>query len=146
LRWLATGAGLKFAGYAELWQWSVDDLEAFWQGDLGTTFDCTAPQHLMSVFWPIGAMPGCQMVSRCTLNYGRACLRATSGPNADALMYLSERTPLSRMSWEELGGEGGVFSQPSYASWVSSPVTASVAYMPNSPAGTINPRCWRPPA
>ena len=31
MRWLAKERGLKFAGYAELWQWSVDDLEAFWQ-------------------------------------------------------------------------------------------------------------------
>lgn len=31
MRWLAKERGLKFASYAELWQWSVDDLEAFWQ-------------------------------------------------------------------------------------------------------------------
>jgi acetoacetyl-CoA synthetase len=31
LRWLAAERGLAFAGYDELWQWSVDDLPAFWR-------------------------------------------------------------------------------------------------------------------
>ena len=29
-RWLEETRGLAFASYAELWQWSVDDLESFW--------------------------------------------------------------------------------------------------------------------
>src|SRR5262249_24703283 len=29
-RWLAETRGLRFGGYAELWEWSVDELEAFW--------------------------------------------------------------------------------------------------------------------
>ena len=34
-RWLNETRGLGFEGYAELWQWSVDELEAFWALDLG---------------------------------------------------------------------------------------------------------------
>ena len=30
MRWLERERGLSFDGYPELWQWSVDDLEAFW--------------------------------------------------------------------------------------------------------------------
>ena len=30
-RWLASEKGLEFEDYAALWQWSVDDLEAFWE-------------------------------------------------------------------------------------------------------------------
>ena len=30
MRWLGAERGLGFATYDELWQWSVDDLEAFW--------------------------------------------------------------------------------------------------------------------
>ncbi len=30
MAWLAENRGLTFEGYHELWQWSVDDLEAFW--------------------------------------------------------------------------------------------------------------------
>ena len=29
-RWLQKERGLRFDGYHELWQWSVDDIEAFW--------------------------------------------------------------------------------------------------------------------
>jgi acetoacetyl-CoA synthetase len=31
LRWLSAERGLEFAGYEQLWQWSVDDLPAFWR-------------------------------------------------------------------------------------------------------------------
>ncbi len=30
MRWLQAERGLDFTTYDELWQWSVDDLEAFW--------------------------------------------------------------------------------------------------------------------
>ena len=30
LAWLRTEQGLDFAGYDELWRWSVSDLEGFW--------------------------------------------------------------------------------------------------------------------
>jgi acetoacetyl-CoA synthetase len=30
MRWLAENRGHQFASYDELWQWSVEDLEAFW--------------------------------------------------------------------------------------------------------------------
>ena len=29
-RWLAAERGMHFDGYHDLWQWSVDDIEAFW--------------------------------------------------------------------------------------------------------------------
>ena len=31
MTWLREKRGLAFADYGELWRWSVDDLEAFWQ-------------------------------------------------------------------------------------------------------------------
>src|SRR5438552_12988641 len=31
LRWLEERRGLRFESYDELWRWSVDDLDAFWQ-------------------------------------------------------------------------------------------------------------------
>src|SRR5580658_1499079 len=31
LDWLRVERGLSFPGYAELWEWSVRDLDAFWQ-------------------------------------------------------------------------------------------------------------------
>ena len=31
LRWLEERRGLTFEGYHELWQWSIDHLEDFWQ-------------------------------------------------------------------------------------------------------------------
>ena len=43
-RWLERERGLRFADYAALWRWSVEDLDAFW-GALFDYFriDCSAP-------------------------------------------------------------------------------------------------------
>ena len=31
MRWLATNKKLSFDGYHQLWQWSVDNLDYFWE-------------------------------------------------------------------------------------------------------------------
>src|SRR3984957_5405376 len=36
--WLGRSRGLRFDGYPDLWQWSVDDIEAFW-GSIAEFFD-----------------------------------------------------------------------------------------------------------
>jgi len=91
MRWLAKERGLKFAGYAELWQWSVDDLEAFWQA-IWDYFDVRSSTPYERVLAD-RRMPGAKWFPGARLNYAEHVLRHER-PNADALMYLSERTPL----------------------------------------------------
>ena len=133
MRWLAKERGLKFASYAELWQWSVDDLEAFWQA-IWDYFDVRSSTPYERVLVD-RRMPGAKWFPGARLNYAQHALRHER-PNADALMYLSERAPLSRMSWEELGGKVRILATQLRKLGVE-PGDRVVAYMPNAPETII---------
>jgi acetoacetyl-CoA synthetase len=133
MRWLAHKRGLKFAGYAELWQWSIDDLEGFWQA-IWDYFDVRSSTPYERVLAD-RRMPGAQWFPGARLNYAQHALRHERA-NADALMYLSERTPLARMSWEELGGKVRILATQLRKLGVE-PGDRVVAYLPNAPEAII---------
>src|SRR5215469_9832065 len=97
-RWLQREKGLTFATYEDLWSWSVGDLEALWQS-LWDYFEVqsSAPHERVLAS---RQMPGAKWFPGARLNYAQHALRYER-PGADALMFLSERTPLQRLSWEE---------------------------------------------
>jgi acetoacetyl-CoA synthetase len=133
MRWLAKERGLKFASYAEVWQWSVDDLEGFWEA-IWDYFDVRSSTPYERVLVD-RRMPGAKWFPGARLNYAQHALRHER-PNADALMYLSERSPLSRMSWEELGGKVRILATQLRKLGVQ-PGDRVVAYMPNAPETII---------
>ena len=80
LRWLEDKRGLKFAGYAELFDWSVGDLEAFW-GSIAGFFEVRfhhAPERVLSS----REMPGAHWFPGATLNYAEHALRHSGGEPA----------------------------------------------------------------
>jgi Acetyl-coenzyme A synthetase N-terminus len=88
VRWLARERGLAFTGYAELWRWSVDDLEAFWQA-IWDYFGVQSSAPYERVLAD-RRMPGAKWFPGARLNYAQHALR-NERPNTTALMYLSER-------------------------------------------------------
>lgn len=99
-RWLELTRGLTFATYDELWRWSVEDLDAFW-ASIWEYFNVQASQPYEKVLGR-REMPGAEWFPGARLNFAEHALRHER-PGADAVYHLSERTPLTRMSWEELG-------------------------------------------
>ncbi|WP_153504792.1 acetoacetate--CoA ligase [Cumulibacter manganitolerans] len=73
LGWLARTRGIELTTYDELWQWSVRDLEGFWQS-VWDYFDIAAGTPPTAV---LGAreMPGAQWFPGSTLNYAEHALR-----------------------------------------------------------------------
>jgi acetoacetyl-CoA synthetase len=70
--WLDRTRGLNFDGYAELWQWSVTDLPAFW-GAVWEYFDVlseTPPTEV--VVSPV--MPGARWFPGTRVNYAEHVL------------------------------------------------------------------------
>ena len=70
--WLEEHRGLKFAGYSDLWEWSVTELDAFWTTiweyfDVGTP----VPQPALAD----RAMPGARWFPTARLNYAAHMLR-----------------------------------------------------------------------
>ncbi|MCW3049990.1 MAG: acetoacetyl-CoA synthase [Solirubrobacterales bacterium] len=133
MRWLAKERGLKFASYGELWQWSVDDLEAFWQA-IWDYFEVQSSAPYERVLAD-RRMPGAKWFPGARLNYAQHALRHER-PNAVALMYLSERTPLSHVSWAELGAKVRILATQLRKLGVE-PGDRVVAYLPNAPETII---------
>jgi acetoacetyl-CoA synthetase len=133
MRWLEKERGRTFASFQELWQWSVDDLEAFWQAiwDYFQVQSSTPYERVLAD----RRMPGAQWFPGARLNYAQHALRHER-PGADALWYLSERAPLSRMSWQELGGKVRILATQLRKLGVK-PGDRVVAYMPNIPETVI---------
>ena len=102
MTWLAWERGQRFAGYADLWQWSVTDLDGFWQAiwDYFDVHASTPPQRVLGS----RTMPGAQWFPGARLNYAEHALRHERR-GGDALLFLNETTPLAGMPWETFAGQ-----------------------------------------
>ncbi|MCY1142921.1 acetoacetate--CoA ligase [Actinoplanes sp. Pm04-4] len=85
LSWLQRERGLAFADYAALWQWSVDDLPAFWQS-IWDYFEVVAHTPPSGVLPGGAAMPGAQWFPGATLNYAEHVLRMPGRADDDPIV------------------------------------------------------------
>ncbi len=98
-RWLAAERGHDFRDYQALWQWSVTDLDGFWQA----IWDYCGIEASAQPTAVLGArsMPGADWFPGARLNYAQHVLRSEQ-PGQDALYYQSETTPLTGLPWPDL--------------------------------------------
>src|SRR3954451_10869609 len=99
MRWLQAERGLDFAGYDELWQWSVDDLEAFWSAIwdfFGVQADGEYERALGS-----REMPGAEWFAGTSLNYAEHIFAGKDDAEI-AILHASELRELDELSWGEL--------------------------------------------
>lgn len=102
LNWLFVKKGLYFRDYDDLWEWSVTDLDAFWES-IYQFFDIQADtpyRHIVEK--PAQGMIGTQWFRGATLNYAEHIFRhrTTQRP---ALVFASERQPYpAELSWATL--------------------------------------------
>ena len=101
LRWLEHERGLRFAGYEELWRWSVTDLDGFW-GSIAAYFEVRLHTPAKRV---IGnrSMPGAEWFPGATLNYAEHAL--AHGGAEPALICRSEAGPRRELSRDALRRE-----------------------------------------
>ncbi|MDB5942455.1 MAG: acetoacetate--CoA ligase [Ramlibacter sp.] len=99
MRWLADERGRKFDDYGSLWQWSVDEIEPFWES-VWDYFGVQADGRREPV---LGSqqMPGAQWYPNTRLNYAEHTFRNAT-PDRPALVARSEDAPTREVSWEEL--------------------------------------------
>jgi acetoacetyl-CoA synthetase len=98
-RWLKERHGLEFADYSALWNWSVGDIESFWQS-LWDYFEVAASEPPRTVL-ESRRMPGASWFPGSRLNYAAHALR-NAGCEGPALMYVSETHALKSLSWPDL--------------------------------------------
>lgn len=73
LRWLEDERGLHFADYQDLWEWSVESLEEFWQS-IWDYFDIISHAEPSAVL-ASSTMPGAKWFPGALLNYAEHALR-----------------------------------------------------------------------
>jgi acetoacetyl-CoA synthetase len=99
MEWLARERGQEFGGYHALWDWSVTDLDGFWQA----IWDYCGIEASVPPTAVLGrrSMPGADWFPGARLNYAQHVLRNEQA-GQDALYYQSETVPLTGLSWPEL--------------------------------------------
>ena len=127
--WLEREHGLKFDTYAGLWQWSVDDLEAFW-GALWNYFEIkTSAPYAKVLSAPV--MPGAKWFEGSHLNLAEHVMRRARSGEA-AIFFAAEASPLTSISWDELGDQVARVARALRDQGIE-PGDRVVAFMPNIP-------------
>ena len=129
MKWLESEQGLSFKSYDSLWQWSVTDIETFWQ-TLWHFFDIKASKSYTSILSE-RKMPGAQWFPGAELNYAEHVFRHVSS-SQPALLFQSEIVPLSEISWQALYRQVTSVATALRDLGVK-PGDRVVAYMPNIP-------------
>lgn len=102
--WLKEHRQLDFPDYQALWQWSVDNTDAFWSA-LWSYFDILhdGDYHAVTNGQP---MPRTQWFEGVQLNYAEHIFRQAS-PDRPAILFQSETSPLQTVSWSTLTDQVG---------------------------------------
>ena len=130
MRWAGERRGRPFLGYAELWRWSVDEVEDFWASIwefCGVRASRPYEQVLDS-----RRMPGSLWFEGAELNYAENLLLRHRDPGELAVLHASELRELSELTWGELSAQVAGAAGGLRAAGVCRGDRV-VAYMPNIP-------------
>jgi acetoacetyl-CoA synthetase len=94
--WLEAERGLSFDDYHDLWQWSVDDIDAFWR----SIWDHFGVQSATPVGEVLGRreMPGAQWFPGATINYTGQYLQAAAGRESE-IAIIGESQTRDTVEW-----------------------------------------------
>ncbi|EFH90174.1 acetoacetate--CoA ligase [Ktedonobacter racemifer] len=129
MRWLQEKKGLHFQTREALWEWSANEIEAFW-GSLWEYFSLQASTPYTTILHQ-RVMPGAQWFPGARLNYAEHAFRNATEAHP-ALLFRSERHELVSVSWAELAQKVGAIAQALRDLGVK-PGDRVVGYMPNIP-------------
>jgi len=126
-------AGRRFAGYADLWQWSVDERADFWA--LVWAFcDVIASRPWQTVLDSPDAMPGAHWFGGARLNFAENLLRYRDG--RVALVFRDELGNERRLTYAELYQQAAALAAGLHALGIR-PGDRVAAILPNCPEAVI---------
>jgi acetoacetyl-CoA synthetase len=132
-RWLHERRGLSFDSYADLWEWSVRDLEGFWSS-IWEFCEVRASQPYSQVL-STREMPGAEWFPGATLNYAEHAF-ARERPHDVAIVHRSETRADGELTWAELRSQVARCAAGLRALGVEKGDRV-VAYLPNVPETVI---------
>ena len=133
LSWLEAEKNLRFEDYNSVWEWSVQEIENFWQS-LWDFFEIKSSEPYSCVLSE-RKMPGAKWFQGATLNYAEHVFRQMS-PDRPALMFQSEFKPLTELSWDDLYRNVASVAE-NLRNLGIEPGDRVAAYMPNIPQTVI---------
>lgn len=131
--WLKTNRNVTFEHYDELWKWSVDNLEDFWES-VWSYFQI-GPDHAYLHVLSERKMPGAKWFTGAKLNYAEYLFRKKQ-PNKPALIAYSEIRSRETITWDELEQRVAAFAEALTALGVKKGDRVA-AYLPNIPEAVI---------
>ncbi|MGM0901569.1 MAG: acetoacetate--CoA ligase [Bacillota bacterium] len=99
MNWLKETKGLSFEGYQDLWKWSVEELEDFWES-IWEFGGVKATRNYDKVLTN-SQMPGAKWFEGARLNFAENLLAKEQGDKI-ALYFRSEKVRERTLSWTEL--------------------------------------------
>ncbi len=133
MRWLAAERDLRFDGYHELWRWSVEDLEGFWDS-IWDFFGVQADGERGAVL-ANRAMPGAEWFPGTSLNYAEHVFSGKDDTET-AILHASELRELEELTWGELRAQVAAMAGGLRALGVERGDRV-VAYVPNVPEAIV---------
>lgn len=133
--WLKKKKQLDFTDYHDLWQWSVDNVEDFWQAiweffevQSSAPYECVLRSR---------KMPGAEWFPGARLNYARRLLSAGDGLGDQTAIYaVGETSAMREVSWNEVKAQVFKLATAMRAMGVQ-PGDTVAAYLPNIPEAMV---------
>jgi acetoacetyl-CoA synthetase len=130
--------GFDFKSYDEAWQWSVDNIEAFWVSlieyfDIKTTQNSKLETQNSKILR--GPMPHAQWFEGMNLNYAEHVFRKANDAHP-AILFQSETQPLTEISWQTLTQQVASFAHFLKENGVEKGDRV-VGFLPNIPEATV---------
>ncbi|MBP1968425.1 acetoacetyl-CoA synthetase [Virgibacillus natechei] len=99
MNWLSERKNLHFDDYHSLWEWSVNEIEAFWKSQW-EYFDIRSKQPYETILTS-HQMPGPKWFPEATINYTEHIFR-NRDKNKPAIIHASEKRETAEVTWEQL--------------------------------------------
>lgn len=106
-QWLDQHKGLSFSDYSSLWQWSIDDIDAFWLC-IWEYFNVQADGSNQPVLG-LRTMPGAQWFPNASLNYAEHVFLQADA-NRPAMIARREDCDTYEVSWAKLQRDVGALA------------------------------------
>ena len=135
--WLRQHRGLRFDTYRELWQWSITDLDAYWQS-VWDYFGLQSPTPHTAVLAK-NAMPGAVWFPGAQANYAQQVFRHVAPAHAagfPAVISRNEKGEHRELSWPELRRQVASLALHLQEHGVM-PGDRVAAYLPNTPEAMV---------
>ena len=133
-QWLSRNRGLEFNNYHELWVWSINNIEDFWES-IWNYFDVISHSQYTKVL-SSRKMPEGKWFEGATLNYAEHLFRKGKD-NQTAIVFGNEAGDYIEMNWRELKTKVASFTTYLKSIGVNKGDRV-VAFLPNVPEATIS--------